>query len=297
MVCCQRLLLPYCGPIYTFTSSDFDKDFAGEQEIECTNIDDTSDTITLKIYGNQTTPDPEDSNTKITVTRSIRQDQKLTIGNIPAGSTYTVVESSKYGYELKTTSGKTSGTIVPNSDNNVIFTNQKISTDVDILKKNETGEGLSGAIFQLRTVNESGVEETASVDIGGISDFTKEIDGKQIKFESAFETADTRYHLTNLLDGKYRLYEVHVPDGYINTIPYIEFTVASGTVTCSMADDIENVDFDGTGTISLISITNTPGPTLPHTGGPGTKLIYFFGIMLTVIAGAVLVIRKRMELD
>ena len=288
------------GPTYTFTSSTFDKDYAGEQEIECTSIDGTSDTITLKIYGNQTTPEPANSKTKIKVNRSIRQDQKLTIGNIPAGSTYVVQESEKYGYQLKTNSGNTTGTIVTNRERDVIFTNQKISTDVDILKKNETGAGLTGAIFELRTVktNEgSEVEELASVAIGGISNFTKEIDGVNTEFTSAFETTGTTYHLTNLLEGKYRLYEVHVPDGYINTLPFIEFTVASGTVVCPTAASEINVDFDGTGTISLIEITNTPGPTLPHTGGPGTRLIYLFGMMLTVIAGAVLVIRKRMELD
>lgn len=84
----------------------------------------TNDTIILDVYGDSIIPDPIGSNKKVKVIRSIRQDQKLTICNIPAGSTYSVMEFGKYGYELKTTSGNISGTIVPNSDSNVIFINQ-----------------------------------------------------------------------------------------------------------------------------------------------------------------------------
>lgn len=285
------------GPTYTFTSGTFHPDNPDKQTITCTNINDANDIITLDIYGNPTTPDPAGSNKKVKVTRLIRQDQKLTIGNIPAGSSYTVEESEEYGYELKTTSGNTSGIIVPNSDTNVIFTNQKISTDVNILKKKETGEGLSGAIFQLRTVKKTGeshgVEVLASVEIGGIDNFSREIDGKQQEFRSSFETTDTVHSLTNLPDGTYRLYEVYVPAGYINTVPYIEFDVANGTASCSMAADDEKVDFDGTGTISLITITNTLGVELPHTGGPGTRLFTILGSILILGAGALLWRKRR----
>ena len=58
-----------------------------------------------------------------------------------------------------------------------------------------------------------------------------------------------------------------------------------------MAVDEENVGFDGA--ISLITITNTPGVSLPSTGGPGTNLIYLLGIMLTGFAGSGLVMKRR----
>ena len=190
------------------------------------------------------------------------------------------------------TSGNTSGTIIPNSDTNVIFTNKKISTDVNIQKKEENGDGLSGAIFELRAVS-NGVEVLAPLEIGGIDNFFKEIDGEEKEFKSAFETTDETHSLTNLPDGTYLLYEVYVPAGYINTLSCIEFAVSNGTVTCSMADDEDNVDFNATGTISLITITNTPGAALPNTGGPGTTALYLLGIMLTAFASAALVMRKR----
>ena len=40
-------------------------------------------------------------------------------------------------------------------------------------------------------------------------------------------------------------------------------------------------------------IANTPGVELPYTGGPGTNLIYILGIMLTGLAGAGLVMKRR----
>ena len=42
-----------------------------------------------------------------------------------------------------------------------------------------------------------------------------------------------------------------------------------------------------------IIVGNTPGVALPNTGGPGTNLIYILGIMLTGLAGAGLVMKRR----
>ena len=44
----------------------------------------------------------------------------------------------------------------------------------------------------------------------------------------------------------------------------------------------------------MLTFGNIPGAELPSTGGPGTGLIYLFGIMLIGIAGAGLVMRKKM---
>ena len=51
---------------------------------------------------------------------------------------------------------------------------------------------------------------------------------------------------------------------------------------------------DGTvPTSALLTIANEPGAELPSAGGPGTKLIYLFGIMLIGFAGAGLVMMRR----
>ena len=41
------------------------------------------------------------------------------------------------------------------------------------------------------------------------------------------------------------------------------------------------------------TVGNTPGAALPNTGGPGTKMLYFFGIMLAGLAGTGLVMKRR----
>ena len=40
-------------------------------------------------------------------------------------------------------------------------------------------------------------------------------------------------------------------------------------------------------------VENEPGVALPNTGGPGTNMIYLFGVMLTGFAGVSLVMKKR----
>ena len=45
--------------------------------------------------------------------------------------------------------------------------------------------------------------------------------------------------------------------------------------------------------VYIITVKNEPGAALPNTGGPGTNLIYLFGIMLTGLAGTGLVMKRR----
>ena len=77
----------------------------------------------------------------------------------------------------------------------------------------------------------------------------------------------------------------------------------------TLADDpaVRRTNNDGTGDLThagldydidtiltvFYSISNNPGVELPATGGPGTTLIYLFGIMLTGFAGTALVMRRR----
>ena len=43
----------------------------------------------------------------------------------------------------------------------------------------------------------------------------------------------------------------------------------------------------------IIRYGNPPGAALPNTGGPGTNLIYLFGFLMTGLAGAGLVMKRR----
>ena len=44
--------------------------------------------------------------------------------------------------------------------------------------------------------------------------------------------------------------------------------------------------------VYILEVPNTPGVSLPSTGGPGTAMIYLLGAMLTGVAGAGFVARK-----
>jgi LPXTG-motif cell wall-anchored protein len=109
-------------------------------------------------------------------------------------------------------------------------------------------------------------------------------------------------------DVVYELKEITPPDGYIivngstylkavrnNTQTYLRLTDQNGTV---LADDDNNPilenDYAAVSENGLsISVKNEPGAALPNTGGPGTNLIYIFGIMLTGLAGVGLVMKRR----
>lgn len=45
--------------------------------------------------------------------------------------------------------------------------------------------------------------------------------------------------------------------------------------------------------VYLLEVYNSAGVELPASGGPGTNLIYLFGIMLTGLAGAGLMMKRR----
>ena len=106
--------------------------------------------------------------------------------------------------------------------------------------------------------------------------------------------------LPSFTNGRYRLQEESAPDGYVIMTKYVYFTVENGSVrltnetggTPESANPQVVLDGDNVNGYTL-TIKNTQGASLPATGGPGTKLFYLLGAMLTVFAGAGLVVRKR----
>ena len=130
---------------------------------------------------------------------------------------------------------------------------------------------------------------------------------------------------------QYYLVETQVPDGY-NSIAPIPVRLALTDVytqkpgTATQNEEPETGIFDWTQNVSLVldsesgvkrtnaentenltystnaspeseiiyyRVVNNPGVELPSTGGPGTGLIYLLGFMLTGLAGAVLLMKRR----
>lgn len=103
--------------------------------------------------------------------------------------------------------------------------------------------------------------ETQSIVLGkgddgsvGITNTYYQVDVTIIKIDEAARESATP---TTLPEAAFKLYKYTIPEG------------------------------STTGTNAIY-----PDAALPHTGGPGTTLIYFLGIMLTGITGAILIMRK-----
>jgi len=181
---------------------------------------------------------------------------------------------------------------------------------IDITFKKVGGDGttgLAGAVFQLM-VDKSGNGNYVKVtsdddykDIGGVSATLKITVGNEEKtFESAFLTTGNIQTLSQLPDGTYKLTEVYVPAGYINTLGDVIFKIEEGKMT--MVTNIEEgskISFvpassGAIPTSDLLTITNEPGAALPNTGGPGTRLFTILGNILILGAGVLLWRRRRL---
>ena len=188
----------------------------------------------------------------------------------------------------------------------------EIPTEVDVLKVEkgkETTTHLPGAVFELRKL-----EDVAPTNPGETLTYVKEND--QVIVTSATTGDNGRLTFSNLTYGVYEIREVTPPPGYIQTedvtfylrvdggvITYVqkgsnkpsEWTAApnsDGATVYFMEAQAAN-DPPTAAANATFRVGNTPGVALPHTGGSGTTALYLLGIMLTGLAGAGLVMRKR----
>ena len=309
------------GETYDATcSGTFDPDIVGPTTVTYTV---GGEQKTIQLYGNQSAASSDRKTA--TATMMISQTEVLNIANVPAGTTYSITETQTDGYDLVKVereikdgdvqedyedlsshigTGKVTGTIVANRDNHITYYNRSLVADLSIQKLDDDGNGLSGAIFELKKVGDDGHSETPASEIAsvtGLGSITKEVDGVQRTFTGAIETTGSVQTITGLPDGTYRLYEALVPAGYISTYQYIKFKVENRTVKEVTTDtgDTSNLDFtpaSGSGssaTIALLQITNTSGAALPSSGGPGTTWIYLLGSLLLLGSGIMLAARRR----
>ena len=203
-----------------------------------------------------------------------------------------------YIYEDKSNSSATGYEEVTSTDGikeegRVTIKNQQepLKTDIDIKKNDEKGNPLPGAVFKLlklegteyqaiKSICETGTQTPKYPDVGGLDT------------NSQFTTTGATITITKLPDGSYKLLEVESPNGYIITAGAIEFKIEEGVVKGTDSAD-GKIKFNQAGI--EITIVNTPGAELPHTGGPGTIVFTTLGSIL--IAGAGLLLWRRRRLN
>jgi len=206
----------------------------------------------------------------------------LVIGDLIPGD-YTISETAPTnGMILKeATGGKnvnenvvtvtvTAGDTTPTADAaKASFTNDCVL--IHILKVTAgTDDPLTGATFKLmkrdgEEYKDYGNPAEKSVDDQGKADFN------------------------GLADGTYQLVETHAPAGYVMLSAPIGFTVTNGVVAYTGTDSTVTYNRE----TKTFTIGNTPGVELPATGGRGTLVFTVSGLALMMLAGVLMISRKR----
>lgn len=111
--------------------------------------------------------------------------------------------------------------------------------------------------------------------------------------QSRLETgADGTVSLGTLKSGTYYLVETEAPDGYTKETKPITVTVADDGVTVRQGTNTENISDGASGQTATITVTNSAGYVLPSTGGQGNLPWVAPGILLMLLAGTALTVRK-----
>lgn len=155
----------------------------------------------------------------------------------------------------------------------------KKTTGVTVYKvdSGNTSAYLGGATFRLTKKGDNDTYQAVTVD--GVTDAS-----------GTFTVDENGTRLTGLDDGEYMLTELSAPSGYIVTDSTVKFTVSDGVAQNfgTVADNAWLVNNN------RLTIKNTPGSSLPNTGGGGTWTYSAVGaalVLLAVIGGFVL--RRR----
>lgn len=92
-------------------------------------------------------------------------------------------------------------------------------------------------------------------------------------------------------DGKYYLLETKAPIDYTRLLNPIDIVVDGSAST----EPSMNAEQQAMILTNIANVANTPGSTLPSTGGVGATLMTIGGVALILAAGAFLVLRRRKE--
>ena len=103
------------------------------------------------------------------------------------------------------------------------------------------------------------------------------------------------FSFEGLTEGFYKIEEPTFPAGYVklSSDPTFKIEVnSSNEMEITLINNPDNLLRLEDNNLSIV-VGNTPGAALPNTGGPGTNMIYLFGIMLTGLAGTGILMKRR----
>lgn len=243
----------------------------------------------------------------------LRAGEYIEIQDVPNNATYRFEEAAlaaDSGYSFVSVSGTASsavganvanpptvpannprrmqGTMHSNEEHDILYTNMisQDPTELRILKvdASDSSVKVSGATFMLYTDPN---HTTTAVDYRGdpIGEITTGANGIG--------------YIGNIWPGTYYLVETHPPDHYLPLSDHVIINVGNdGAVTVTNPD---NAAATGNGSVPAINglvtvaIPNTHEHTepLPHTGGPGTPLIYISGGLLILAAALIYIFSFR----
>ncbi len=171
----------------------------------------------------------------------------------------------------------------------------------------DDGQRLAGAMFVLKNAEGkyySRNDETKAVEWITIESEPNTTDKTADEIKAAWEAlgatvvttdANGAARFSGLDTGVYTLKEIVAPAGYNLLKDDVTVTITAtynedGTIAESSATISE-----GDQPYQVSAIENNSGTELPSTGGTGTTIFYILGSLLVVVAGVVLVTRKRMN--
>jgi LPXTG-motif cell wall-anchored protein len=166
-----------------------------------------------------------------------------------------------------------------------------------------TSQTLSGAQFILYRTSGSDKYYATKIENDIVTKWEK--DGEDTAKTNAVIISgdDGTFNIGGIAGGDYYLQEIKAPTGYsleLSPIPVTTKTYMTSTTPVTLdkicyfnntSNEVEAADK----TNIPVTITNGAGNTLPSTGGMGRTLIYTIGIVLTLGAAILLVVKKRMH--
>lgn len=208
----------------------------------------------------------------------------------------------------------------PNKNTVELKYNNQTTTDVvyfetykfQLVKDDENKVILKGAKFKLYTDENStksiGLIRTVNADDGTV-EYRRLTSSESVNTNGYTNEIEAGTPVFKGFSGTYWLEEIEAPDGYNILSDRVRINIDGNNmatfVTASESVEAEEGDSNGdTGSSNEsdskyesggIEVVNEAGTLLPTTGGIGTTLFYIIGAILVIVAGVLLVVRRRMR--